>query len=189
MRFVVLYVLAASASECASYFAYVNEHYMVKTVLSHVYSIIEAMILSSYFIHANRPYHHRKYIFAAIVFWPAVDLLNTSFLQPLKGVNSNIILLESFTFITLSLYTIYALLKNDMVVGLRYNSRFQFSIVSLVMWSCTLFFWATIRILYRNRWPHVHTLMDIQVIINTLAYLAITITLLNSIKKKPIENV
>ncbi len=189
MRLVVIYLLVASASECASYLDYANKQYLTKTVISHLYSIIEAMILSSYFIYANKSYHHRKFIIAALVFWPSLGLLNIAFLQPVNGLNSNVILLESFIFITLSLYSIYALLKDEMVFGLRHNSQFQFSIISLVMWSSTLFFWATIRILYRNRWPHVHTLMDIQVIINTLAYLAITATLLNSIKKKTIENV
>ncbi|MBX2906340.1 MAG: hypothetical protein KF744_09905 [Taibaiella sp.] len=189
MRTIVLFLFIASLAELISYLAYMNERYLVKTATSHIYSVVEAIILSTYFTYVNRPYRSSRYHIVAIIAWSVAGILNVAFLQPLEGLNSNIILLESFYFVTMSLYSIYIILKNASITELRYHPYFRIAIICLVTWSCTLFFWATIKILYRNHWTYIQSVMDAQAIISTLSYLAIGVTLFFYPKNKAFENI
>lgn len=184
LRLMAILLIVTCVSESCSYLAYVQEKYLFRYALYHIYNVIQAIVISTYFIFAIKPYHHRKFVIANIVFWPIAGALNISFLQPIDGLNSNMLMLESFGFISMSLYSIYRLLRNDKHNNIFSNSHFWIAVISLVAWSCTLFFWATVKILYRNHWKYVEQMMVSQVIIGMLSYLAIAATLFFHFKNK-----
>lgn len=188
MRIIVMFLLAAAISEIVSYVAYIHKQYPIKSAISHFYSVIEAILLSSYFIYAIKPYRNRNLIIGCIIVWLAAGALNGAFLQPLGGINSNMLMLESFSFITMSLYSIYWMLKNDIYDNLFRNPHFRFAVVCLITWSFTLFFWATIKILYSNHWKYSQLMMVSQVIVGMLSYLAIAAILFFHPKNNTIEN-
>lgn len=187
---ILAFLLSVTAlSEFLSYMAYTSEKYEVKNTLYHFYNASQAILYSLYFIYTIKPYNHRKYVRAAILTWILVGAANVNFLQPLTELNTNMILLESFAFVSMSLYYIYnriTVADNGRVLS---EPKLIFAIIFLVNWSSTLFFWATIKILYRNHWKYIQTMMDMQVIIGTIVYTSIAATILMYPKKKTIENV
>jgi len=189
VRILAFLLCVTAVSEFFCYFAYSSQVFTVRNAVYHFYSIIQAVLYSLYFIYALKPYLPSKYVLAVILIWITVGMANAACLQPLTELNTNMLLLESFAFITLSLYYIYnriTIVDNGSVLR---EPKFIFAIIFLINWASTLFFWATIKILYRSHWKYIQTMMDMQVLIGTLVYTSIAVTITMYPKKKTIENI
>ncbi len=187
LRFIVVLLFITCISEIASYLSYMNGRYELRGAIHHIYNTIQAILLTAYFVFAIKPHRPTRYIIAGIVFWPLAAILNIALLQPLKGVNSNMLMLESIAFIAMSLYTIYTLFMKDKTGSLLRHSDLRIAVICLFMWSATQFFWATIKILFSNHWRYTNTIMDAHAVLSLLCYLAIAMVLYTHPKMKKLE--
>lgn len=176
MRIVVLMLSIGLLTELTAYAAVRMDNIPLKGAVYHVYSIIEMVFISAFFIALIKPCHHRKWMFANIIVWPVLGVLNIIFLQPLDGLNTNFLMLESFSIISMSLYFIYWSLKKNSIANIFKSAYFWMAIAWLVYWSGTFFFWAFITILYSDMWPYINeaiTALGVLVIITYSAFLLI----------------
>ena len=183
MRFIVMMLAVTSVSELCCYVAVSTGRYADRPCIYHVYNIIQAFLISGYFIYAVKPVQKNRILLYSGIFWVAAGLGNLLFLQPLRSLNSNMLVLESFVFITAALYFIYRTLKNDGIENMFRYPQFQMSMVLLIYWSSNMFFWAFVKILYNDHWRYIGVLMTVQEVIEVLSYLAIGAVLLYSGRK------
>ncbi len=178
MQVVVLLLLLTAIGEMLSYITSEMKAYFIRNRIFHVDCIIEIFLISLFFIYAIKPKHYRKLIVLTVIVWPTMGILNIFLLQSFDTFNENMLMLESFSTITMSLYFIYWLLKNDRVKNIFAYPHFWVAILWLLMWSITFFFWAFVRVLYSERWPYIDTAMHIQAIVNIVAYAGIAAVLI-----------
>jgi hypothetical protein len=158
-------------SEIASYVAVHLNEIQLKGGIYHCYSIVEIVLVTLFFLEAVKPYRHGKLKIIAVVLWPVAGILNVMLLQPVISLNTNILMLESFSIITMSLYLIYWLLKKNSNENIVKNPHFQLAIVWLVYWSGTFFFWGFIKVLYSDRLPYLNTAITLQSILLLVTYI------------------
>lgn len=178
MHAVVMLMAVMSISELISYVAVELRQYAMRYAIYHFYSIIEIFLQSLFFIYAIKPHHYKRLVVISAIVWPIIGFLNMVFLQPWNQLNNNMLMLESFATITMSLYFIYWLLKNDKVKNIFRDPHFWMAVCFLILWSVTFFFWAFIKILYRADWPYSELIMYIEVIINTCVFIGMTVIFL-----------
>lgn len=177
MRMILLVLVLTSVSELCSYWAVINKQYRLRYEIYHFFNILQAVLLTAYFIYAIRPGNNKKLMVVNCCFWAAAGGLNMAFLQPITMLNSNMLTAESFVFITLSLYLVYRIIKDDTIDNILTNPHFRISVLLLVMWSCSLFFWIFIDVLYQGHWPYMRAAMYAQVIADILVYTGLGLTL------------
>lgn len=174
MRILVLWLLMIVIAELSTYFLIKSGKNNIKPIVFHLSSVIEIILISAFFLRLLKPPHYASLMFANILFWPIVGGLNIIFLQPITQLNTNMLMLESFSIISMSLYFIYQMLKNDLVENIFQQPHFWISVLWLILWGSTFFFWAFIRILYKNNWTHVGTVMNLHAATNLIVYAGIT---------------
>lgn len=177
MQIIVVWLLIIAIAELSTYIFIKTERHSTKYIVFHISSVVEMILLTAFFIRLLKPPHYALLMRINIIGWPIVGGLNILLLQPITHINTNMLMLESFSIITLSLYFIYRILKNDQTERLFNNPHFWLSVLWLILWSATFFFWAFIKILYRNQWAYVDTIMNIHAIINLIVYAGITAVL------------
>ena len=187
MRFIVVLLALTSCSELCAYIAVLQKKYAVRYGIYHGYNIIQAVLFTYYYIAAIQFRRYKRGFISAALFWLAAGIMNIVFLQPFGKLNSNMLLLESFSFIAMSLYFIYIMLKRDVIQDIFRYAHFQMVVIFLVYWSCTLFFWGFVKMLYNSHWKHIQLFMYLQAIIEMLTYFAIAVVLYNSGKRKKID--
>lgn len=170
---IVMVLGLTTVSEGLSYLAVQLGAYGIRYTIYHVYNVLQALLLTRFFIYALRPRHSRSLLLAAYVTWPLLGLLNALFLQPCDKLNTNILLLETFCLATLSLYYIYTVVRSDIATNIFRHPHFQLAIICLISWSGTFFFWAFIGILYHEQWPYTDLVMYSHALLNILTYAAI----------------
>lgn len=184
MRIVLLWLLIIAIAELITYTLLKTEQHAQKYLVFHSSSIVELILVSSYFLKIFcQKKHFLKAMICNAILWPTLGILNIIYLQPISQINTNMLMLESLCIITMSLYFIYRVLKNDSVINIFANPHFWIWVLWLILWSTTFFFWAFIRILYRSQWEHVNTIMNLQAFINLIVYTGIAFTLLFYSKK------
>lgn len=189
MRIFVILLGFTSVVELATYFLLVTEHNNGKALLYHMWSIIEITIITWYFLKLNKPYHHATLIKLAVIVYPTTGIMNILFFQPINTLNTNVLMLESFITISLSLYSILQLLKKHTSTNIFYSPHLWICILWLLSWSSTFFFWAFIKILYSMGWEYRNAALNIQGAINILVYAGIAAILLLYPKMKTIEHI
>lgn len=189
LRVVVWLLLLTAICEWVAYFAYSNKMYVAKGAIYHFFNMVQATLLSAYFILLSDVQRKRILIVASAIIWTLTGTLNMLLLQPMEGLNSNMLMVESFAFITLSLNDIYQQLRAHTDVSTFTTARFAFAMICLIMWSSTLFFWATVKILHTNHWKHIDTLINANIVNEIVMYLAITTILLSRPKHTNVENI
>ena len=118
--------------------------------------------------------------------WVLFGIANILYWQPLHELNTNMLLMESSVFITAALYFIYMILKRDIVANMFSYPHFWMSIIWLVMWSCSISFWAFVKILYRGNWPYMSIAISIQAVIEILSYMGMSLVLYLYNKQKEV---
>lgn len=184
MRIVVLWLCVIAVAELITYLLLKTGRHTAKYLVFHISSVLELILISTYFLKLFCPRRlFMRGIPVNILLWTTAGLLNIRYLQPLSQLNTNILMLESFCFITLSLYAIYNTLKNDLVLNIFKDAHFWVWVLWLILWSATFFFWAFIKILYRSNWAYVDLVMNFQALINLAVYAGLSCILLFYTKK------
>jgi hypothetical protein len=183
IRLLVQWLTIIAIAELATYILKKMENHGQKYVVFHLSSTLEIVLITAYFIKLLRPKNSNILMTLNIVIWPSIALLNALFLQPITELNTNMLMLESFSIITMSLYFIYKVIINNLVENIFQNPHFWISLLWLLLWSTTFFFWALIKILYRAHWRYTESVLTLQGIINLVVYAGITVVILFYSKK------
>jgi hypothetical protein len=187
MRTLTILLLSTAVFELATYLSFITVNYALRPPIYHLSSVIEIILVSRYFIEQIKPFHYAKLLIINYCAWPALAVLNACFLQPVTRLNTNFLVLESFSIITMSLYSIYLLLKKNLAGNMFSIPGFWISVLWLILWSSTFFFWAFIKVLYNNGWPYMNAVLAMQSIINIIVYAGIATVLFLYPKMKTIE--
>jgi len=188
MRILIIQLLMTAVSESVNFLLLVKKNYTARYGLFHTSSILEMILVSAYFIRLLVPGKlFKKLLIVNIVIWISVGTLNIVFLQPIDTLNTNLLMLESLGINTMSLYTIYWMLKKD-IWNIFAIPHFWVAILWLLLWSSTFFFWAFIKILYRGNWQYQNMVLNGQAIINIIVYTGIALILFFYPKMKKFEN-
>ena len=189
MKIVVLILVLTWSVEVTALIAILTKHYFVKNVIYHVFNIVQLILVTNFFLEINKPGHHKILRRINYVIWPVLGTGNVVLFQPINGLNTNTLMLESFAVISMSLWTIYVALKQSDTTNIFNNLFFWVSFLLLIEWSSTFFFWAFVKLLNRNDWPYMKTATNACNVINIITYTGIGIILLLSRKKTSIENI
>lgn len=147
-QLLVIYMIVTFCSEgIAIYCAYV---YKNNLPIYHVYALVQYLLLAAYYIHSLKALNRRKIKWLILILGVFFTLVNTSFIQhPLKQLNTNFIVFESFVIILLSLYSFYYLIDEDNI-DVKYNPNFWITSLLLIFWSFTFFYWLVGVALYNS---------------------------------------
>lgn len=187
MRFVVILLFTSAFFELVAYLSLKAEKYTIKSVSYHVSSVVEIILVTQFFLTLIKPLRYAILVRISYIAWPLLGILNAIFLQPVGALNTNMLVVESFSIITMCLYTIYLSLKMNAVDNIFFNPHFWICILWLVFWSGTFFFWSFIKVLYQNGWKYMDLVLNLQIIINIILYAGIATVLFLYPKMKTIE--
>lgn len=184
LRFIAILLVLTVISETASYILVELKEYGVRYSVFHIYSMLQLLLISLFFIFAIKPYHYLKLIFAGIVLCPTIGIINIIYLQPLDRLNTNMLMFESFAINSMALYFIYYTIKNTGTRNIFKNIHVRIALLLLVMWSSTFFFWAFISVLFIGEWQYADTASHFFMIINILVYACLGILIYSTSKIK-----
>ncbi len=145
----------------------------IKAPVYHFLCFLDITLITIYYIKTIKLKHEFFFISISIITPLALEILNTWFFQPMKSLNSNMFILESFVVIIFSLHSLYCILLDDNVKNPIINPDFWFWSFLLFMWSGTFFFWAYIKLIYTNAKEYVDLMQYIQISINAFVYFGI----------------
>lgn len=177
LRFIVILLMLTVTSETASYILVELKEYGMRYSFFHIYSILQLLLISLFFIYAIKPYHYRKLIVVASALSPLMGILNIIYLQPIDKLNTNMLMFESFAINAMSLFYIYWAVKNTSIKRLFKHAHFQMSLLFIFIWSCTFFFWAFISVLYIGEWKYVNYASYVIMMVNIIVYGGIGLTI------------
>lgn len=183
MRFIAMLLILTVVSESGSYILVEVKEYGTRYAFFHVYSILQLLLVSLFFIYAIRSSHYRKQIATAVFIFPLMGILNVVFFQPIDKLNTNILMLECLIINTMSLYFIYWLIIHS-GQNLFKSSHFQIALTLLVLWSSTFFFWGLIPVLDDDNWAYLNVIGHIHAVTNIVVYGCIALILYYYPKKR-----
>jgi hypothetical protein len=169
-KIILLLLIFTLVSECLS-------RIIMREPVYQVFNVVETSTIIFYFSRTAK-LKYRYFVPGFVVLWIVLCLLNIAFLQPFYVLNTNMISLESFVAITMSLYALYQILIDDAIDTPLQHPHFWIWICLLLYFSCTFFFWPCIRILYRQKSHYYGVVIYSQIIVNILAYAGLSLTLL-----------
>src|SRR5579872_1368285 len=137
--------------------------------LYHIYCAIDFILMLLFFLKTiNTNNRTAFYVISIIIVCLAV--LNCIFFQPITSLNSNMLILESFFVIIMSLYSLYRILLNDKITFITRYPIFWFWVLFLTLYAGTFFFWAIIKTVGRNNNDYFLPMEYTQEIINIVVY-------------------
>jgi hypothetical protein len=178
MRTFVALLCLSCLSELMSYYCYKNELFETRNAIYHGVSAIEMVFYAAYFLKLLKPARQHVWMKIAAMLSILICAANAYFFESLKLVNANILMLQSFLVITMSLYAIYSILKTEVDHSIFQNPHVWICILWLVWWSCTFFFWAFLKILYSLNWIHMELVLRLQIIMLIGIYIGIATVLI-----------
>lgn len=138
----------------------------------HVYCVIDFFLMTLFFFKTIFATIRYLYINLAAITILTIGLLNCFFFQPITKLNSNMLVLESFCVIIMSLFALYKILIDDTVTIVFKHPNFWFWVFFLILYTGTFFFWSCIVPLSKN-YKIIDKAQDIQVFINVIVYFGI----------------
>jgi hypothetical protein len=189
MRLLVWYLFLQLMGEIAMVLTAAESRLYLRAILSNVYIILEMCLMSGFYITAINPYRPKKLLLLSSIFWILLGISNMMFLQSPNTLNSNMLLIECFAVICMSLYTIYSIVTSTAVSNLFSVPYFRVSLIWLFMCSSSMFFWAFIKVLYQEHWKFANLVMHTQVVLNCLLVIAMGSVFYFYPKKHTRENV
>jgi hypothetical protein len=142
----------------------------IQTPPYHFYSAIEIIMVTWYFFMTIKVKRQRLFLPLSLSFWIVICMLNTLLLQPLDKLNSNILLVESFSIIAMSLIALYRILEDTFVINILVYPHFWIWSCLLIYWSCTFFFWAYIKLFAKSNMPYLNEIQYFQGVVNIIIY-------------------
>ena len=146
------------------------EAYGNNAILHHIFSIVEILLTSYYFISALAPKRISRWMAVVTVIWPVLGAINIIWLQSVRQLNSYMLLAESFSITVMSMYALYRIMINDTIVNIFRHPHFLFASMQLLLWSSTFFFWGFGVFLIYNGWKYSNLMMNLNILINIISY-------------------
>lgn len=172
MKTLVASLSITAVSELIAYILLKLEYYTLRPLVYHISVAIVVVIISQFYIELISPFRKKLLTILSTLIWSILALLNILFLQSFDNINSNYFVLVSFSVITMSLYSIYWMIKNDFHDQLFKSPHFWISIIWLTFWSSSFFYWASIKILYGRHWEYITIVDTLQITLNVITYAA-----------------
>jgi hypothetical protein len=182
-QIIVIGLIITAISETCSCILVYNHKYHERYTLYHFYDIVESFFTTVYFIYIIKPRSSRLCVAISAVFWPAIGIFNIFIFQPLGTMNTNMLMTESFVFITLSLYFIYQTIKSNEIINMFKYPYFLMTLTILVLWSSSFFFWAFVHFLFEKGWKYSSLSTYVQTGIEIIVYLCMAVVLLRDNSK------
>ncbi|RYD59464.1 MAG: hypothetical protein EOP56_00960 [Sphingobacteriales bacterium] len=148
----------------------------------HSFSFVEASLITLFFLHTIGKYRISTAAIATLL-WFAIAVLNIVLFEPLTALNSNILLLESFCFISMAMYVLYRFVISDNITLTR-DPVFRLWVILLFYWASSYFFWGYYEFFYNQSSPYVPYIRAGQIIINILLYFFIGVVFLSFSKPR-----
>lgn len=151
---------------------------MGKSPAYHFFNPIEAAIISVIFLITVSGRSRIAYSIYVTLFWVCCGVANLYFFQPLRLLNSNFLILESFVVIAMSLYSLFTILADDSIHSPLVKPEFFLWVCFLVYFSSTFFFWSCVPTFYRAHSPFYGVAANIEMAANFLMYIGIDLILI-----------
>lgn len=172
MVMVLLYLTIQAICELLVFLLGESSAYALRKIVTNFYAVASMCIIGEFFIYASARKNYKRLTIINVAAWPLVEVLNVIFLQDPNDIHVNFILFQSFVIIAMSLSFVYWLLKTNRITNLQSQSHFRVALLLLLTWSITMFFWASIKILYRNHWPYADLTMHLHAFVTILVTLS-----------------
>ena len=140
-----------------------------KNPVYHIDCVIESILITTFFLVNGNSKNKRHYIIVTIVLWPILGILNCLFFQPIKKLDTNVILLENCWTISMALYALYKILLDDSITSVMRSPAFWFTVLFLILSSGTFFFWAYL-VVSDRKGVYLNATQEIQAMVNILVY-------------------
>jgi len=177
LRLIVILLLLTDISEAASYVLIKYKEYGARYSLFHVYSVIQLIFISLFFIFTIKPRNYQKLIVTTIILCPLIGILNIVLFQPINKLNTYMLMFESMAINTMSLYLIYITVRKSVSKNIFRSTHIKITFLFLLHWSCTFFFWAFISVLFIEQWEYVNLASYMFAMVNIVVYGGIGLTL------------
>ena len=142
----------------------------------HFYCVIDFFLMAYYFIIFLKFPTTKIHLKAIALLISLLGILNCKYLQPLNTFNSNMLMLESFVVIGMSMYALYRMLINNELYDILNYPHFWLWTFFLLLYSCSFFFWPFIKFFYVTKHEYYFFATYFQELINILCYLGIGLT-------------
>lgn len=173
LHYVVFLLVCIALCEMAAFVLYKAKQYHLRPIIYHFSSIAEIVLVSIYFLKLTKPAAYNRLFISCVVGWPLIGIVNILFFEHITELNTNMLMLESFSIICMSLYAVYDLLKKEIAGNLFHNPHFWIAILWLILWSGTFFFWAFIKVLSRSQWQYLDIIQHLQIVLCVIVYAGI----------------
>lgn len=157
-----------------------------KAPIYNVYSVIEVMLVSLYFLVTVQPPKVRLWQVMVFVFWPVIGVLNYLYFQKFYALDTNLLILESCSIIPMGLFALYKILLDDRIIDVYKYPHFWIWALFLLLWCSSFFFWGCYEALIRGYNPYKKTFQIVELSVNILVYSGIGLSLLCGDKKQKI---
>lgn len=117
----------------------------------HFYSVLEVSLTTLFFIKTIELKNYQIKFFLSITIWMVIAFINMYLYQPLNEINSNILIIESFFIILMSLFALYKMLLDESITNIVNYPHFWIWVMFLLLWSGSFFFWGYIRVLMSEK--------------------------------------
>jgi hypothetical protein len=144
--------------------------------LYHAFAVVQLTFIVAYFLHLHQIFTTGRLVVAAGVATGAA-VLNVINFQPLDGINSNFLMLESIIIIIMSIISLYRIIDDERIEWPSRNVHFRIWLFLLILWSSTFFWWGLYTYIEQNK--ELRNIANyIRVVLNIIIYAGIGIALL-----------
>lgn len=151
----------------------------------HFTSVISLSILASYFLKSTSSKTSNRQLLAVYLLIILIGLINLRF-QNLHQLCSNTMILRAFVVILMALFSLYKIFIDDNFIDPTSDAHFWISVVFLILYGGTYFFWSYVKILSANgKGPYQDIVICVQAVINLISYGSIGCIFLLHPKKFP----
>jgi len=169
MRIIYFLIVLTLISESISFILVKTHKYADRPKVYHIYAIVDIILVTIYYLKTIWPKRYKLFFFITIIVWPTIGFLNL-YIQPYTKVNTNMLLIECFVVIIMSLHSLYKILINDALMNVTSYPHFWVWICFLFLWCSTFFFWAFFDELMITHPTYRNTLNYINGLTNILVY-------------------
>ena len=175
MKLIFFLLLTAGVSEFLGFILSIAK--IKRGPIYHVYSVVEISLYSICFLDTLK---FNRVIAKALLssFWLMIAILNIKLFQPITRFNSNMLVIEAFSIIAMSIFALYKILLNNMIVNIFKSTLFWIWSLTLFYWCGTFFYWAFIELIYTRGSPYTNFISYFQVAINIIFYAGMAVVFL-----------
>ena len=171
-KVIFLLLVVTILSEVISRITY--HYHFGKNIVYHIDCVIESILMTLYFLKVIKPQKVKVVIFISALVWVSIGIINCLYFQPIRTLDSNVILIENFSIICMALFYLHKILVDDKLTSLFTHHHFAFWVLFLFLSCGTFFFWGYL-VMSDRKGKYLDIAQYIQAVINVLVYCGIGI--------------